>query len=109
MGGTQLDDLRSRNHGTAVIGEFGGDRGSFGVMGICPEANVRAVSHSGIDSAGAIRQAADLLRPGDIMLLEVHTPGPRFGFELRDDQRGYIAVEWFPTTSTRSATPQLAV
>jgi hypothetical protein len=92
----QFGGVDWRNHGTAVIGEFGGDRGSFGVMGICPEANVRAVSHCGLDSAGEIRQAADLLRPGDIMLLEMHFPGPRFDFEFRDDQRGYIAIEWFP-------------
>jgi hypothetical protein len=32
----------SANHGTAVIGEIGGDRTSFGVTGISPEANVSA-------------------------------------------------------------------
>jgi hypothetical protein len=79
-----------------VVGEIGGDRTSFGVVGICPEANVRAVSHADLGSAGAIRRAADLLKPGDVMLLEMHLPGPRFDFEYRDDQRGYIAVEWWP-------------
>ena len=26
----------------------------------------------------------------------MHRPGPRFNFADRDDQRGYIAVEWWP-------------
>jgi subtilisin family serine protease len=30
------------------------------------------------------------------MLLEMHRPGPRFGFSARNDQQGYIAVEWWP-------------
>ena len=37
-----------------------------------------------------------MLGPGDIILIELHYPGPRFNFEDRDDQRGYIAIEWFP-------------
>jgi Subtilase family len=96
VGGNQINEVGWRDHGTAVLGEFGGDRTSFGVVGICPGANIRAISHSGLGSAEAIRQAADLLMPGDIMLLEMHRPGPRFGFEDRDDQMGYIAVEWWP-------------
>lgn len=96
VGGTQSTDIGWRNHGTAVIGEFGGDRNSFGVTGICPDANVRAVSiFGGTGSAGAIRQAADLLNPGDIILIELHRPGPRFNFQGRLDQRGYIAIEWW--------------
>ena len=96
VGGTQIDDVGWRDHGTAVVGEFGGDRTPYGVVGICPEAHVQAISHANLGSAGAIRRAADLLRPGDILLLEMHQPGPRFNFEYRDDQRGYIAVEWWP-------------
>ena len=41
-------------------------------------------------------QAADALSAGDIILLELHRPGPRFDFQARDDQRGYIAIEWWP-------------
>ncbi len=97
VGGTQSTDIAWRNHGTAVIGEFGGDRNAIGVTGICPDANTRAISiFGGPGSAGAIRQAADLLRPGDIILIELHRPGPRFNFAGRNDQRGYIAIEWWP-------------
>jgi hypothetical protein len=97
IAGSQSSSLSWRNHGTAVVGEFGGDRNSFGVTGICPDANVRAVSiFGGVGSAEAIRKAANASKPGDIILIELHRPGPRFNFQSRDDQRGYIAMEWWP-------------
>lgn len=97
IGGTQSADLGWRNHGTAVVGEFGGDDNPFGVTGICVEAGVRAISiFGGPGSAGAIRQAADALGPGDIILIELHRPGPRHNFQGRGDQAGYIAIEWWP-------------
>jgi subtilisin family serine protease len=97
VGGTESTDLGWRNHGTAVIGEFSGDRNAFGVTGICPNANVRAISiFGGVGSAEAVRTAAALLNPGNIILIELHRPGPRFNFQQRLDQRGYIAIEWWP-------------
>jgi hypothetical protein len=97
IAGTQSPDLNWRNHGTAVVGEYGGDENAFGVTGICPNANARAISiFGGTGSAGAIRQAADALSPGDIILIELHRPGPRHAFASRPDQLGYIAVEWWP-------------
>jgi hypothetical protein len=97
-GGTSSDQLGWRNHGTAVIGEFSGDLNSYGINGICPEANVRGISvfGAGWGSASAIRHAADLLNSGDVILIELHRPGPRFNFAGRQDQRGYIALEWWP-------------
>jgi hypothetical protein len=95
--GAASSDLDWRNHGTAVIGEFGGDRNTFGITGICPDANVRAISiFGGVGSARAIRQAADLLNPGDVILIELHRPGPRHTFASRLDQAGYVAIEWWP-------------
>jgi len=64
------------NHGTAVLGEFSGDRNTVGITGICPDANVRAVAFS-MPTATAIRTAADSLGPGDIILLEIHRPAQR--------------------------------
>lgn len=98
IAGTQSTDISWRNHGTAVVGEFGGDENSFGVTGICPNANTRAISifGTGMGSAVAIRRAADALSAGDIILIELHRPGPRHNFQNRNDQLGYIAVEWWP-------------
>ncbi len=79
------------NHGTAVLGEISGDRNPFGVTGICPDAIVGAARFG--NSAQIIRQAADKLRPGDIILLEIHRPGPN---ATGSGQFGFIAIEWWP-------------
>jgi hypothetical protein len=81
------------NHGTAVIGEFSGDRNTFGITGISPAATVSAVSLVTHSTSQAITIAANRLRPGDIMLLEVHRGGPRATFS---GQFGFIAIEWWP-------------
>jgi hypothetical protein len=98
IGGTQSGDIRWRNHGTNVVGVFGGDQNSFGVTGIAPLANTRTISifGSGQSSSKAITDAANALNPGDIILIELHAPGPRHNFQDRQDQLGYIAIEWWP-------------
>ncbi|GAA4038327.1 S8 family peptidase [Streptomyces shaanxiensis] len=94
--GSPLSDLAWRNHGTAVIGVIGGDRNEYGITGIVPETVTAAASFQGIGTAAAIHAAADRLSPGDIVLIELHRPGPRFEYAERDDQRGYIPLEWWP-------------
>jgi len=97
VGGISPNNLGWRNHGTAVIGEFGSDKNGFGTTGICPDANVRAVSiFPNQGSSRAIAQAANFLNAGDILLVELHRPGPRNNFQSRGDQAGFIAVEWWP-------------
>jgi hypothetical protein len=96
VAGTPVAGVDWRNHGTAVLGEFSGDVNAIGITGIAADAIVSAAAHGGIGSSAAINQAATRLRAGDVMLLEMHRPGPRFNFTLRNDQLGYIAVEWWP-------------
>lgn len=96
-------DPRWYQHGTAVLGEIGGDTNSFGVTGIAPNSNLRAISvftNSSLNynSAAAIRAAADALRPGDILLLEQHRPGPNY--PGGNTQMGFIAIEWWPDDFT---------
>ena len=99
-GGIQLTDLNWRNHGTAVLGVMGGAGKGFGVTGICHGATIRSISHGGPQqtTATAIRLAADLLSPGDIILLEAHRPGPQSPTPFMSNplQQGYIAIEWWP-------------
>ncbi len=81
------------NHGTAVLGEFSGDINTFGIVGICSDAVASAASFLTLPTATVIRQAADRLRAGDIMLLEIHRPGPGANGSGQD---GFIAIEWWP-------------
>jgi len=94
VGGSPTNDMSWLNHGTAVLGVFSGD--GIGVTGICPDANVSAISVFAMSSAAAIHLAADRLDPGDIILIELHRSGPRFNFQDRPDQSGFIAIEWWP-------------
>lgn len=89
VGGT---NSTNNDHGTAVLGEYSGDVNSFGVTGICADAIASAVAFS-MPTSRAIRIAADHLRAGDIMLLEIHRAGPN---ATGSGQFGYIAVEWWP-------------
>ena len=85
---TPTTDVGWRNHGTAVVSEFGGDVNAFGVTGICPDAHVRGCSIFDTGGLpGAIVAAADQLRPGDIILIEVQYGHPA---------KGYTSVEWWP-------------
>jgi hypothetical protein len=97
ISGTSNSNERAENHGTAVIGEFSADANNFGVTGISSEAHVSAVSldipPDNNDTSQAIRIAADRLRPGDIILIEVHREGPA---SQGQGQFGYIAIEWWP-------------
>ncbi|WP_402469691.1 S8 family serine peptidase [Isoptericola aurantiacus] len=87
-GGTDTD------HGTAVLGEISGDRNSLGITGIAPDAVISASAFS-VPSATAIRSAANRLRAGDVLLLEIHRPGPNAPMP-RQGQQGFIAIEWWP-------------
>lgn len=95
-GGDPYPELDWRNHGTAVLGVLIAEDNSSGVRGLAPNARGSAFTHRLEGPAGAIQRAADLLGPGDLLLLEMHSPGPRYDFEERDDQAGYVAVEWWP-------------
>ena len=97
VGGTMSTDIRWRNHGTAVLGEFSGDINSFGVVGIAADAVVSAISiFGGLRLGGRDQCSRGAARSGRRDPDRAHRPGPRFNFADRDDQRGYIAVEWWP-------------
>lgn len=86
------------DHGTAVLGIFSGDRNGFGVTGIAADAVVSAASaryddsEDKWDAADAIRAAAERLKPGDVILLEMHAPGPH---ATGVGQQGFIPVEYW--------------
>ena len=83
----------SRDHGTAVFGEIGGDVNAFGVTGIAADARLGSSSFTNQTTSQGIKAAADYLAAGDIILLEIHRAGPN---ATGAGQKGYIAVEWWP-------------
>ena len=103
VGGSPQPGVSWRNHGTAVMGVIGADKNGFGITGIAPEANLRTIAafknengRVASNSAGAIAVATSFLGAGDILLIELHRPGPRHGFADSSDQSGYIPIEWWP-------------
>jgi Subtilase family len=99
LSGVVPGDLGWRNHGTAVVGTCIGADNGLGITGICADAKLGMISIFGDDdrtTSAAIREAADKLSAGDILLIELHYPGPKHGYAERSDQDGYIAVEWWP-------------
>ncbi|MES0175385.1 S8 family peptidase [Mesorhizobium sp. M0006] len=98
ISGTPPGDPAWRNHGTAVLGILNGSDNGLGITSVCPDAKVGVASIFGDNrtSSAAIRDAADQLQAGDVLLVELHRPGPSLGFQPDNQQRGYIAVEWWP-------------
>jgi len=85
----------SSDHGTAVLGEMVAGGNGYGVTGICPGADVGMVSISTMSTAQALYTAIDNLQPGDLVLIELHAPGPHYNFQSRPDQLGYVCMEYW--------------
>jgi len=89
--GARAGDQGWTNHGSAVLGEIAGVDNGFGVLGIASKTKVYGASiyeRPGMQgpAAKAFIAAADFLKAGDIMLIELHRIGPGGKF---------IAMEWW--------------
>jgi subtilisin family serine protease len=83
LGGTLINALDWRNHGTAVLGEMVSKSGVSGTVGIAPQA--KTVTHSAVingvfNTAGAIMGGAANLKAGDVILIELQAPGPNWKY-----------------------------
>ncbi len=85
----------SSNHGTAVIGEMIASDNGYGVTGLCPGAEIGMISVTSTSTASAIYTAVENLQVGDFVLIELHAPGPRYNFQSRPDQLGYVCMEYW--------------
>jgi len=90
VGGTPINSLSWRNHGTAVLGEMVSRPGQIGTVGIAHGA--RALVHSAMvngvfNAAAAITGAAAAIGAGDVILIELHAPGPN---------GKYVAMQYWP-------------
>ncbi len=89
------------DHGTAVLGIYSGDDNNTGVKGIVPNALAGVAStiydwaEKKWNAADVIYTAVNRLHPGDVILLEMHAPGPNSTDATDEEQKGYIAVEYW--------------
>ena len=80
----------------------------FGVTGICPgrQRAARSRSSAAIGSAGGDpRRRPTGCSAGDIILIELHRPGPRFNFQVATTSAATSRSSGGRTTSPRSASP----
>jgi subtilisin family serine protease len=106
VGGRPMKDRSWSQHGTAVLGEVVGRDNGKGVTGLAPDvARVFTSSIDGETVADAIDNAAEHLRGGDVLLIELQGTGPRGRYlpvEYWDDvyaairaatDRGVVVIE----------------
>ena len=106
VAGQPIDDPTWRQHGTAVLGEVVGRDNGKGVVGLAPDVErVFTASIGRLAVADALDAAAEQLRAGDVLLIELQGTGPRGRFlpmEYWDDnfdaiqaatRRGVVVIE----------------
>jgi subtilisin family serine protease len=94
LGGTVINDLGWRNHGTAVLGEMIAIPDVKGAVGISHAAkgSVHSAVINGVfNAAGAIAAATAALKPGDVILIELQATGPN---------GKYVAMQYWPDIFT---------
>ncbi|MGQ0722728.1 MAG: S8 family peptidase [Candidatus Eiseniibacteriota bacterium] len=100
-----LSGIADPDHGTAVLGEIGACANAHGVTGMTPDVTLKACDFDSEVSWAANIQEADLwLVSGEIMLLEIHIPGPVSGLACNpgcllcppnsQSQWEFVPVEW---------------
>ncbi len=113
IAGARINDPSWFNHGTAVLGEIAADSNGFGMTGISFNVDLGTVSIGSMSTADAITTAAANSDTGDVILIELHAPGPHYNFEERSDQAGYVAMEYwqanFDAILTASANGRIIV
>ncbi|WP_241759419.1 S8 family peptidase [Pyxidicoccus parkwayensis] len=105
QGGTQVNDIGWRNHGTAVLGEMVGVANAYGVTGIAHQAQAGVQSYT-VGTAAAISQAATAAGAGGVVLVELHSQGPADSTPCtcNTSQCNYIAMEYWQANYDAIAT-----
>lgn len=95
IAGARINDPGWYNHGTAVLGEIAADSNGWGMTGIAFNVDLGTVSIGSMSTASALITATENSDTGDVILIELHAPGPHYNFEARDDQMGYVPMEYW--------------
>jgi serine protease len=85
-----------RDHGTAVVGEIVGEDNGLGIKGVAYRAKIGGESVSAQSTASAIANASASVINGDILLIELHAPGPfQAGCGCSGSQCHYVPMEYW--------------
>jgi subtilisin family serine protease len=90
IGGTLINDIGWRNHGTAVLGEMVSLPDAKGTVGISHRAKAvvqSAVVNGVFNLAAALVNATNALKAGDVILIELQADGPN---------GKYVAMQYWP-------------
>ncbi len=90
-----IDEIEWIDHGTAVVAEIVGIDNDIGVRGVAPGSQAGGVAVAYYSAADAILVATMELSPGDVILIELHAPGP---FANGVGQFGYLPMEYWRDT-----------
>jgi len=95
--GTNSTDSVWRQHGTAVLGEMVGEDNGVGVTGIAHDAGFSTVSIFSYSTSNAISRASSKLSSGDVIVVELHAPGPASGLtcSCNCSQFEYVPMEYW--------------
>lgn len=93
--GVSFDDQHWRNHGTAVAGVIRGRDDGSGIRGLAPDCLIGSSSIYTRSLPEAIVDAVDHIEAGDVILLELQSPGPN---ATGVGEFGYLAVEYWQDT-----------
>ncbi len=106
----------STDHGTAVLGIYGACAGAWGMTGMTPDIEMKMADFDSEPSwASNIATADSFLDPGEVMLLEIHIPGPDSftSCPCNCSQFEFVPVEWdqasFDAISTATANGVIVV
>jgi len=98
IAGSRINDPGWYNHGTAVLGEIAADSNDFGMTGIAFNVDLGTISIGSMSTANALLTAINNSDTGDVFLIELHAPGPHYDFQDRQDQAGYVCMEYWQET-----------
>src|SRR3954454_1714159 len=95
VAGREPRELELRNHGTSVAGMLVAEHNDIGVQGLCPAAELFGISIGADEwaTSSAIYRAAQMLRAGDVLLLELER---RPGDDQPDTNAGFVPIEFWP-------------
>jgi subtilisin family serine protease len=93
VAGRRMKQAGWRAHGTAVVGVLAARDNGVGMTGLVPDVErIYTASLGDIGAARAFLEVAKRLDAGDVLIVELHGPGPNWKGR---GQKGFVPMEWW--------------